>query len=233
MGTMQSGGGRGRGRGRTGARLSVSVRLAMVAAWGTLSVLGTLVGPCAGERKAVANTQTSPTGPGEESGSGPPSLSTGVLAKLHRANLEEIAKGRFAQEHGKSLEIKNFGRMLVKDHTATEKKVAALAAQEGVELPALEDGSLLKDVAAGPDFDAKFVETMVEAHRNDVSEAIVARANTADTKLKALLTALIPVLEKHQNTAQTLKDELVRNTNESTSNSMSGSLSSAGAKETP
>jgi len=101
-----------------------------------------------------------------------------------------------------------------------------------VELPALEDGSLVKDIAPGPDFDAKFVEAVVEAHRNDVSEAIVARANTADPKLKTLLTALIPVLQKHQNAAQTLNNELVRDQKQSTSNSMSSSLS-AGAKESP
>jgi putative membrane protein len=128
-----------------------------------------------------------------------------VLTKLHHANQKEIDMGKLAQKNGQSKEVKQYGKTLVKDHTDADKKVMALAKSEKIELPAAPKHEM-GEMPAGPDFDAKFAESMLADHKKDVAEASEARDNTTDPKLKKLLTELVPTLQKHQETAQKLVD---------------------------
>ena len=113
--------------------------------------------------------------------------------------------GKLAQKNGQSKEVKAFGSTLVKDHTAADKKVKALAKQQKVDLPT-DTPPMNHDHMAGDDFDAKFAKAMLDDHKKDVSEATAARDSTTDEKLKKLLTELVPTLQKHQETAQKLVD---------------------------
>jgi putative membrane protein len=133
-----------------------------------------------------------------------------VLLKLHHSNQMEVAAGKLAQEKGQSKDIKSFGKTLVNDHTAADKKVMALAKQEKIDLPAsapMSDDKMDKmKAASGADFDKMFAAEMLEDHNKDVAEATAARDATNDEKLKKLLTELVPTLQKHQDTAQKLVD---------------------------
>ena len=136
-----------------------------------------------------------------------------VLGKLHHSNQMEIEMGKLAQEKGQSKEVKSFGKTLVTDHTAADKKVAALAKQEKIDLtaamPPMKDDKMAPlKTAVGAEFDKAFARAMLEDHTKDVEEAKAAREATTDPKLKALLTSTIPVLEKHRETAQKLVTSL-------------------------
>jgi predicted outer membrane protein len=48
---------------------------------------------------------------------------------------------------------------------------------------------------------------MLADHKKDVAEVTAARDATTDPKLKRLLTDMLPVLKKHQDTAQKLVDQ--------------------------
>jgi putative membrane protein len=146
-----------------------------------------------------------------------------VLSKLHHSNQMEISAGKVAQEKGQSKDVKAFGKTLVTDHTAADKKVMALAKEEKIDLPA--DVPMPADMdkmksASGAEFDKMFASHMLEDHKKDVADAKAARETTTDPKLKSLLTATIPVLEKHQTTAQKLVEKL-------------GASASAGAADVP
>jgi putative membrane protein len=132
-----------------------------------------------------------------------------VLGKLHHSNQMEIEMGKLAQEKGQSKDVKSFGKTLVTDHTAADKKVAALAKQEKIDLttamPQMKHDKMAPlKTAAGAEFDKAFASAMLEDHTKDVDEAKAARAATTDAKLKSLLDSMIPVLEKHRETAQKL-----------------------------
>ena len=144
------------------------------------------------------------TMPGLAQAADPPATSE-VLGKLHQSNQKEIEMGKMAQKNGTSKDVKGYGKTLVKDHTAADKKVVALAKKEKVELPAAAAGEG-HDMAAGADFDAKFAQEMLDDHKKDVAEATSARDATNDEKLKKLLTELVPTLQKHQDAAQKLLD---------------------------
>lgn len=135
-----------------------------------------------------------------------------VLMKLHHSNQMEVAAGKLAQEKGQSKDVKSFGKTLVSDHSAADKKVMALAKTEKINLPASEPMSddkmdKLKS-ASGADFDKMFATHMLEDHKKDIDEVKSARDNTKDTKLKGLLSSTLPVLEKHRDIAQRLTDKL-------------------------
>ena len=131
-----------------------------------------------------------------------------VLGKLHEANLKEIEMGKMAEKNGQSKDVKAFGKMLVRDHTAADKKVKAVAKQEKVDLAAkTPEKADHTDMGTGADFDKKFAKDMLDDHKKDVDDMKKARDNTDDPKLKKLLTDVVPVLEKHQETAQKIVDE--------------------------
>ena len=138
----------------------------------------------------------------------PPDTAT-VLGKLHQSDQKEIAAGKLAQKSGTSQQIKDYGKMLEKDHTAADKKVAALAKQEKIDLSAATPAGSSQDMnsmASDPKFDTKFAREMVDDHKKDIAEVTEARDATADAKLKKLLTELVPTLQKHEETAQRIVD---------------------------
>jgi putative membrane protein len=137
-----------------------------------------------------------------------PPTTAQVLGKVHQSNLKEIQMGKMAQDHGLSKEVKNFGKALVKDHSAADKKVGKLAKDEKVDLAANTPPTDAKmdDVHTGAAFDNAFAKSMLDDHDKDVAEVTAARDATTDPKLKRLLTDILPVLKKHQATAQKLVD---------------------------
>lgn len=130
-----------------------------------------------------------------------------VLNELHHANQKEIAMGKLAEKEGQSKDVKSFGKMLVTDHTAADKKVAAMAKQEKV---TLEPAPSMKDEMAslpkGAEFDMKFAQLMVDDHKKAIADVTAARDETGDPKLKKLLDEILPILQKHEETAQKIVD---------------------------
>jgi putative membrane protein len=144
-----------------------------------------------------------------------------VLTKLHHSNQMEIEAGKLAQEKGQSKAVKDFGKMLVKDHTAADKKVTSVAKQLKVELPTgapeMKHEKLEKARAlSGPEFDKAFTEAMVEDHKEDVEEATLARNKTPNPQLKKLLSELVPTLEKHRAEAEKLNTAAEKGSSTST-----------------
>lgn len=136
-----------------------------------------------------------------------------VLGDLHRTNEHEIEMGKEAQKNGNTKAVKDFGKTLVKDHTAADKKVTALAKKEKIDItastPAMKNE--MATIPAGPDFDNKFAQAMVDGHKKAIAEVTQARDGTDDAQLKKLLTDLLPDLQKHEETAQKIVDGHVAN----------------------
>src|SRR4051812_10483629 len=68
----------------------------------------------------------------------------GALAKPDKAFIEkaaaggmlEVEWGKLADSKGQNADVKSFGAMLVKDHSAANEELKALAQKKGVALPA-------------------------------------------------------------------------------------------------
>jgi putative membrane protein len=142
----------------------------------------------------------------------PPDTAT-VLRDLHAANQMQIAAGTIAKEKGQTVQVQTFGLTLVSDHTTADRRVAALAAEENIDLstpvPMARDQLRELTAAKGAAFDELFVMEMLEDHKKLLADVKAARDKTEDVKLKTLLEVTIPVLEAHHQIARTYVDEFV------------------------
>lgn len=130
-----------------------------------------------------------------------------TLGRLHSGNVKEMRMGTMAQLHGRSPDIKAYGKVLVDDHDAADTQVVKLAKDEAIVLAANTPPVELGDMPMGAAFDAAFAKAMLRDHEKDIGEVKAAIASTPDKKLKVLLEELLPVLEKHRDIAQQLVDE--------------------------
>jgi putative membrane protein len=136
-----------------------------------------------------------------------------VLGNLHQSDVKEVQAGKIAEKNGQSKAVRDYGAMLVKDHSAADKRVADLATKENIDLLAATPAPGANDMgttASGPDFDKKFAQEMLDDHRKDLAAVTDARDRTNDSQLKKLLGDTIPTLEKHEAAAEKIIDAEAR-----------------------
>jgi putative membrane protein len=129
-----------------------------------------------------------------------------LLGTLHGANAMEISAGQMAMAKGTSAAIRQYGTDLVKDHTAADDQVIALAAKRNVPLPPVPSDGGLKGLAGlnGEAFDRAFVQMMVEDHTKAIALVRNAQARISNVPVGVFLKTLLPTLESHLDTAVAL-----------------------------
>lgn len=118
------------------------------------------------------------------------------------AGLSEVDLGNMAQDKGSNQQVKDFGAMMVKDHTAANDKLKSLAGSKNLNLPNSSSvgQTALKaklDVLSGDAFDKAYVKSQLRAHRQAV--ALFKKESTAgeDSDAKAFAAATLPTLRGH------------------------------------
>jgi len=126
------------------------------------------------------------------------------------ANYGEIDAGKLAQEKGKSDAVKQYGAMLVKDHSDANEKAIRAAKQLGVTPPTGSAVSakaeyLKLKVLSGDTFDRSFAKGMVADHQNDIAE--FKKASQKSDVAGVFATEILPTLQKHLQAAQSLEQK--------------------------
>jgi putative membrane protein len=132
-------------------------------------------------------------------------LSTADKDFIHAAALggmTEVKLGELAAQKGMRDDVKAFGQMMVKDHTAINTDLKALAAQKGVTLPDSLDTKrqgMVDKMAAltGAEFDAAYIADTVTDHKEDAMQFKAESAQTQDADIKRFLDKSIPVVDEH------------------------------------
>jgi putative membrane protein len=132
------------------------------------------------------------------------------LLAAGQINLTEIKLGEYAAQNGKRDDVKAFGRRMVKDHTALNDNLKALAAQEGVTLPDSLDATHQKMVEkltalTSSDFDKAYIADMFTGHRKAIRAFKTESDKTKDTEVESFADNSIPVLEEHLKLITTIK----------------------------
>src|ERR1700722_15172233 len=88
--------------------------------------------------------------------------------------IAEVDAGRLAQDKGNSQQVKDFGAMMVKDHSAANEKLQALAASKNITLPTTPSitqvASKAKlDVLSGDTFDSLTFRAKISAPRKPIA----------------------------------------------------------------
>ena len=133
--------------------------------------------------------------------------------KAASGGMMEVQLGQLAQKNGQSQRVKNFGAMMVKDHSKANSELKAIAASKNISLPTTlipehqEHVTMLQKVS-GADFDKQYMEMMTKDHKEDVDEFDKASKNAADADIKAFAAKTLPVLRVHLDSAQAINNSL-------------------------
>jgi putative membrane protein len=121
----------------------------------------------------------------------------------------EVDAGNQAQQKSNDPKVKDFGAMLVKDHTAANEQLKSLAASKNISLPTsasvgqiAEKGKL--DVLTGDTYDKAFINGQIKAHERTIALFKKEIASGQDADAKSFATAALPTLRKHLKAAKDL-----------------------------
>ena len=119
-----------------------------------------------------------------------------------QGGMTEVKLGELAAQKGLRDDVKAFGQTMVKDHTAINDDLKALAAQKGVTLPdgldAKHQGMVDKMAAlTGSEFDDAYITGMIKDHKMDAKDFKAESAKTKDAEIKSFVDKFIPVVTEH------------------------------------
>jgi putative membrane protein len=122
--------------------------------------------------------------------------------KAAEGGIAEVAAGNLAQQKGNSQAVKDFGAMMVKDHSAANDKLQALAASKAIDLPTSasigEMATKAKlDVLSGDTFDKSYIKWQIKDHRGAIALFNKEIASGQDPDAKAFAGATLPTLRMH------------------------------------
>lgn len=133
------------------------------------------------------------------------------LMEAASGGMMEVELGQLAQQKAQNPKVKEFGAMMVTDHTKANNELKDLAQQKGATLPTMmkdEHQKHVKELSekTGADFDKEYMDMMVDDHKEDVDKFEKCSKDAKDADLKAFATKTLPVLAKHLAVAKTTKD---------------------------
>jgi putative membrane protein len=114
----------------------------------------------------------------------------------------EVDAGHLAQDKGNSQKVKDFGAMMVKDHSAANEKLQTLASSKNVTLPTSASVGQIAtkaklDVLSGDTFDKSYVKGQISAHRDTIALFRKEISSGQDADAKAFATATLPTVKAH------------------------------------
>jgi putative membrane protein len=116
--------------------------------------------------------------------------------------IAEVEAGTLAQSKGSSQAVKDFGAMMVKDHTAANDKLKSIAAGESVDLPTTSSVKQMAskaklEVLTGDTFDKSYIKGQIAAHQQTVALFKKEIASGSDPQAKAFATETLPTVRAH------------------------------------
>jgi putative membrane protein len=127
-----------------------------------------------------------------------------------QGGMTEVKLGDLAAQNGTRADVKEFGQMMVKDHSAINADLKALASQKGVTLPDSLDTKhqgMVDKLAAlnGSAFDEAYISAMVKGHKMDAKAFKAESVATTDADIKSFVDKSLPVVEMHLEHIKTMK----------------------------
>jgi putative membrane protein len=133
------------------------------------------------------------------------------MVKAASGGLLEVELGKLAQTNGSSAAVKDFGKMMVMDHTKANTELVTLAKAKNITVPSVPGEDAQKHIDElkaknGAEFDKAYVDLMVDDHKEDIDEFGKAADDAKDADIKALAAKTLPTLKEHLTKIQAIKD---------------------------
>ena len=138
---------------------------------------------------------------------------TNFLADAIRSNVAEAKLGQLAAERAQSLQVRQYGEMLRKDHTQSLQKASSLAGQ--IDVPAASELSARQQKQfeslqklSGEEFDTTFLSQMVRDHQENIAKFSAQAQNGSNPEVRAFAKETLPTLQKHLEKAEGLMSKV-------------------------
>lgn len=136
------------------------------------------------------------------------------VKKASEASLMEIALGQIAARKATSKKVVEFGERMVKDHSAANDELKALAARKGIHLSGdcIECEAKFNEFANNimNEFDMRYVRMMIEDHEKAVKLFEQESTSGKDNEIRNWAKEKLPVLKHHLSMAQELNTEITK-----------------------
>lgn len=134
------------------------------------------------------------------------------VKKAANVSLMEVQAGQLALQNSTNQRVRDYAQMLIQDHTASNQKLQSVVVNMNQEVPTTLESEyqskLEKLRNQTDDFDKEYIGQMVKDHRETISDFEDARENINDPSLRSWIDNALSMLRKHQNEAETIKDQL-------------------------
>jgi len=129
------------------------------------------------------------------------------LEKAAEGGMAEVEFGKLAERNAQSQEVKDFGKLMVDDHSKANDELNQIASQAGATLPAglsTSDNTTKEHLSKmqGDAFDKAYMRHMVADHQQDVSEFKQETTAGKDPQLKDWAAKTLPTLQQHLQLAE-------------------------------
>jgi putative membrane protein len=116
--------------------------------------------------------------------------------------IAEVQMGDLARQKSSNMDVKQFGAMMVKDHSAANDKLKALAESKNITLPkglnAADKAEKTKlELLSGETFDKSYIKGMIKDHQEDIAEFNKEASSGQDPDAVAFAKATLPTLKEH------------------------------------
>lgn len=132
--------------------------------------------------------------------------------KASQGGMTEVEAGKLAQEKGTSQDVKDFGAMMVKDHTQNDADLMALAKTKGVTVPDKLDSThqaMIDKMSAlsAAEFDKTYINDMVKGHTK-MLKLMKSEESCKDADLKDFATKTSETVQMHLAKAKEIQKSL-------------------------
>ncbi|HVW61448.1 MAG TPA: DUF4142 domain-containing protein [Puia sp.] len=135
------------------------------------------------------------------------------MVKAASGGMLEVDLGKLAQTHASRQGVKDFGAMMVADHSKGGDALKSLAMSKRIVLPdsisneqKRERDNLMKK--HGTEFDRSYITLMVKDHKDDIDEFEKAAKNASDADIRSFAANTLGMLKMHLDSAQQLDKAL-------------------------
>lgn len=138
-----------------------------------------------------------------------PELDRLFVEQASQSGLAEVRLGRLAAEKASEQAIKEFGQMMVSDHSRANDKLKAIAERKGLSVATelgMEHAQAERRISAlsGERFDRAYIQQMVADHKKAIDLFERQESRGGDTELQAFAKESLPLLRTHLIRAENL-----------------------------
>ncbi|HEX2113072.1 MAG TPA: DUF4142 domain-containing protein [Alphaproteobacteria bacterium] len=179
-----------------------------------------------GQTSQQARTAIAREPGGAQALSGTTGMSTTAMAQLSAAEqafmieaaqhgMAEVELGRLAESRGSSAQVRDFGRMMVQQHTQANQELMAIAQRMGVTpptslTPAAQAVQMRLQQAQGQEFDRQYLEHQASDHLTQRAMFQFAANNARNPDLRNFAQRTLPVVERHIEQLRTIAPTAMR-----------------------